>query len=277
MTPQHSPKDRARLSADMNQGMQWPWAAQAEAGGGPCSTRSRRWGPGQACGRASLSFRSAWHCWISQIQEPARGPGLQRPALACKGGTGAAHRHSARGTREHRASSKLGLCPSAAMLGSWRTQRARTRQVMTGRRVPGTQSSTSLPPEVRGCLGRGARDTAPGCTALPAHAAEAGPDPGVPREEVGGSKQDSRQAERLWHRGQGKHGDSANLGELPSLVAWGRLCCSFVAQYGRPCALHTAVPQGPLKGPWDLPGGPGALCPPELCNCKLGIGEGALQ
>lgn len=62
---------------------------------------------------------------------------------------------------------------------------------MTGRRVPHARGSTSLSPEVRGCLGQAARGTALGHTALPAHAAEAGPDPRVPWEEVGGPKQDS--------------------------------------------------------------------------------------
>lgn len=67
---------------------------------------------------------------------------------------------------------------------------------MTGKRVPQAQSSTPLPPEVRGAWGK-QPGTAPRCMGLPAHA-EAGPDPREPWEEVGGPNQDSWQAERLW-------------------------------------------------------------------------------
>lgn len=38
VSPQHSPKDRARSSGGMNRGTQQPWAVQAEAGREPCST-----------------------------------------------------------------------------------------------------------------------------------------------------------------------------------------------------------------------------------------------
>ena len=124
---------------------------------------------------------------------------------------------------------------------------------MTGERVPHARSSTALLLKVRGCLGvQAARDTAP-----PAHAPEAGSDPRVPWEEVGGPNQGCWQAGRLWPGGRGKHGDSASLGEPPSLTACGHLYRSCI--------------------PWDLPGGPGALHPPEPCICKLGFVEGVFQ
>lgn len=193
--------------------MQQPWAVWAEAGRGPSSTRSQHRGPGQA-EQVCPSETPGTAGFLRSKSQQGLGPWC--PALAHESGTGAAHRCSAQATQQHRVSSKLGLCPPAAMLGSWRAPRVRTRQAMTGRRVPQAQSSTPLPPEVRGAWDK-QPGTAPGCTGLPAHA-EGGPDPREPWEEVGGPNQDSRQAERLWLGGQGKYGDSANLGEPASLM-----------------------------------------------------------
>lgn len=157
---------------------------------------------------------------------------------------------------------------------------------MAGRRVPRARSSTSLCPEQRGCLGRGSRDTAPGCTAPPARTAGAGPDPGVPWEEVGGPKQESWQAERLWPGGQGERREGVSLGGLGTSL---RL---LHPEQGSPCApcplglyahqhpVSSAVGKGPSSKPMDGTGSgggggevlqkssdPGDLLP--LARCQL--------